>query len=229
MNTKIATLKFTKRIGDMAKPSEQFVHLDGVVAGAVWKEQVQVRNNKGVQSLKWRWFARCGVDSKVLGKGTRIALIFGGGYADRDEAAQALLKEWEGIAGGQQAESKPEAPEAPQESPRPKSKTERFLASFQAVVIRPEHRNYGDESPCLRDCGIGASIASKLIHWAEHFVPHETLVCTLESGTSGRPANTWHWMPAFLQDAFRKHTELFGEADLPPAALRMRDTGSCWE
>lgn len=111
----------------------------------------------------------------------------------------------------------------------PKNKTERFLASFQAVQIKPEHRNHGDETPCLRDCGIGASIASKLIQWAEHVKSHESLVCTLESGPNGRASNTWHWMPAFLQAAFRKHTEMFGESDLPPAAIRMRDTGSCWD
>lgn len=114
------------------------------------------------------------------------------------------------------------------QSAAPRTKTERFLASFRAVVIRPEHRNFGDETPCLRDCGIPPAIATKLIYWAEHVVGAESLVCTFEYRTTGRNMKTWHWMPAFLQDAFRKHTEMFGDMDLPEAARRMRDTGSCW-
>jgi hypothetical protein len=110
----------------------------------------------------------------------------------------------------------------------PRTKTERFLASFKAVPILPEHRNHGDETPCLRDCGIPAAVATKLIHWAEHEVGQEALVCTFESRNSGRNLKTWHWRPAFLQAAFAKHTEMFGEADLPDAARRMRDTGNCF-
>ena len=107
------------------------------------------------------------------------------------------------------------------------TKTERFLASFCAVAILPEHRNYGDETPCLRDCGIPPAIASKLIKWAENEVGHESLVATLETN-SGRVVKTWHWMEPFLQAAFKKHTEMFGESDLPEAARLIRDTGSCW-
>lgn len=109
----------------------------------------------------------------------------------------------------------------------PRNKTERFLASFKAVAILPEHRNHGNETPCLRDCGIAPSIASKLIAWAENEVGHESLVCTLET-QSGRHLKTWHWMESYLQAAFKMHTEMFGDADLPEAARRMRDTGSCW-
>ena len=108
----------------------------------------------------------------------------------------------------------------------PATKTDRFLSSFRAVVIQSEHRNYGDESPCLRDCGIPAAIATKLIHWAEREVGHECLVCTFEYRNTGRTVKTWHWREAFLQAAFRKHTEMFGEDDLPEAARRMRYTGS---
>lgn len=114
------------------------------------------------------------------------------------------------------------------QAPTPRTKTERFLTSFAAVEIQAGHRNHGDETPCLRDCGIPAAIASQLIHWAEHVAGSECLVCTFEYRTTGRTLKTWHWMPAFLQAAFTKHTELFGDADLPEAARRMRDTGSCW-
>ena len=114
------------------------------------------------------------------------------------------------------------------QSIKPRTKTDRYLASFQSVAIRSEHRNHGDETPCLRDCGIPAAIATKLIHWAENVVGVESLVCTFEYRNTGRNMKTWHWMPAFLQEAFRKHTEMFGDADLPDAARRMRDTGSCF-
>lgn len=116
-----------------------------------------------------------------------------------------------------------------QEPLRPRTKTERFLASFRAVAILPEHRNLGDETPCLRDCGIPPAIATKLIHWAEHEVGHEGLVCTFEFRDTGRNMKTWHWRESFLQAAFLKHTEMFGDEDLPEAARRMRNTGSCWE
>lgn len=114
------------------------------------------------------------------------------------------------------------------QSSMPRTKTERFLASFQSVAIRSEHRNHGDETPCLRDCEIPPAIATKLIHWAENDVGSESLVCTFEYRNTGRTVRTWHWKPEFLQAAFLKHTEMFGEADLPEAARRMRDTGSCF-
>lgn len=109
----------------------------------------------------------------------------------------------------------------------PRTKTERYLASFRSVTILPEHRNFGNESPCLRDCGIPAAIATKLIRWAEYEVGGEALVCTLVMN-SGRSVKTWHWMESFLQAAFKKHTEMFGDSDLPEPARRMRDTGRCW-
>ncbi len=108
----------------------------------------------------------------------------------------------------------------------PRNKTERFLVSFQAVVLKPEHYNYNNEGPCLRDCGISAGVASKLIHWAEYC--GESLTVTFEYRNTGRVVPCWCWSPSFLQAAFVKHTELFGEADLSEAARRMRDTGSCW-
>ncbi len=107
-----------------------------------------------------------------------------------------------------------------------RTKTERFLASFQAVEIRPEHRNFGNEGPCLRDCGIPSTVASQLIHWAEHC--GESLTVTFEYRNTGRVVACWCWEPSFLQAAFVKHTDLFGEEDLPLAARRMRDTGTCF-
>lgn len=97
------------------------------------------------------------------------------------------------------------------------TKTQRLLQSFAAVELLPEHRNYGDETPALRDFGVAPSVATALIRWGE---PHD-LVCTFETA-SGRSNNTYSWKPEFLVAAVKKHIELFGEAgkaDLPERLL----------
>lgn len=93
------------------------------------------------------------------------------------------------------------------------TKTQRLLQSFSSVELRHEHRNYGDETPALRDFGIAPSIATALIRWGEQ---HD-LVCTFETA-AGRSNNAYSWKPEFLVAAVNKHLELFGEAgkaDLP--------------
>jgi hypothetical protein len=80
-----------------------------------------------------------------------------------------------------------------------------------------EHRNYGDQTPALRDLGMAPTIATALIRWGEN----ECLVCTFENGRGVGP-NAYSWKPAFLSAAFKKHIELFGEvgrADLTPSML----------
>lgn len=97
------------------------------------------------------------------------------------------------------------------------TKTQRLLQSFAAVELLPEHRNWGDETPALRDFGFAPSIATALIRWGEQ----HSLVCTFEDA-QGRSNNTYHWKPEFLAAAVSKHLELFGEAgksDLPESLL----------
>lgn len=99
----------------------------------------------------------------------------------------------------------------------PLNKTERFLKSFASVELKPEHLNHGDEGPHLREFGVPASIATRLIRWGEE---HQ-LVCYFEN-FSGRSNNTYCWQPSFLRAAVAKHIELFGEQgllDLPAALL----------
>lgn len=101
----------------------------------------------------------------------------------------------------------------------PRNKTERLLKSFQSVVLLPEHRNYGDQYPTLRDYGIAGSVATALIRWGET----EELVCTFEN-EHGKGPNAYSWMPAFIKAAAKKHVELFGEVgrkDLPPTMLTL--------
>lgn len=103
----------------------------------------------------------------------------------------------------------------------PKStKTQRLLQSFAAVDLLPEHRNYGDETPALRDFGVAPSVATALIRWGEQ---HD-LVCTFENA-AGRSNNAYSWKPEFLVAAVKKHIELFGEAgkaDLPERLFNYR-------
>lgn len=100
------------------------------------------------------------------------------------------------------------------------SKTQRLLQSFAAVKLQPEHRNYGNEGPALRDFGVAPSVATALIRWgAQH-----DLVCRFET-VGGRSNNAYSWQPAFLRAAVQKHLELFGEAgqaDLPERLLNYR-------
>lgn len=91
--------------------------------------------------------------------------------------------------------------------PRRLSKTQRLLQSFASVELQPEHYNYGDEGPWLRDFGVAPSIAAALIRWGEQ----HTLVCTFEDA-QGRSNGCHSWKPAFLAEAVRKHLELFGES-----------------
>lgn len=97
------------------------------------------------------------------------------------------------------------------------TKTQRLLHAFASVEQLPEHRNYGDETPALRDFGMAPSVATALIRWGEQ---HD-LVCTFENA-AGRSNNAYSWQPAFLVAAVRKHLELYGEAgraDLPEKLL----------
>jgi hypothetical protein len=97
------------------------------------------------------------------------------------------------------------------------TKTQRLLQSFGAVELRAEHRNYGDETPALRDFGIAPSIATALIRWGEH---HD-LVCTFEN-RNGHSNNAYSWKPQFLKAAVEKHLEIFGDAgraDIPQPLL----------
>jgi len=105
----------------------------------------------------------------------------------------------------------------------PLTKTQRLLHSFSSVILRPEHCNYNDETPALRDFGMAPSIATALIRWGEQ----HCLVCTF-GNAAGRSNNTYSWQPEFLVDAVNKHIELFGEEgekDIPEKLLLFAKTG----
>lgn len=86
-NTALAYFK----IAGSTKSAHQCVSVDEAAIGAVWREQVHVPDGKGRQKLKWRWFPRCALDQKTLGRGTRAAVILGAGYASKAKAVEALV------------------------------------------------------------------------------------------------------------------------------------------
>jgi len=97
------------------------------------------------------------------------------------------------------------------------TKIQRLLHSFKLVELLPEHRNYGDETPALRDFGMAPSIATALIRWGES----ECLVCRFENA-NGRSNNAYSWKPEFLKAAVASHLKAFGiegRADIPQALL----------
>jgi hypothetical protein len=83
------SFSFSNQAGS-TKSSHQRVAINGKPAGEVWREQAHVWDTRGKQSLKWRWFARCEGDTKVLGKGSRIAMIVGAGFTSKATAADQL-------------------------------------------------------------------------------------------------------------------------------------------
>lgn len=78
----------------------------------------------------------------------------------------------------------------------PSTKTARLMHSFQSVTLTRAHRNYGDETPALRDYGLAPGIASALIRWGET----EDLVCTF-TDSRGVGRNAYSWQPRFIRDA----------------------------
>ncbi|WP_199031387.1 hypothetical protein [Ralstonia sp. ASV6] len=78
-------------VPDAVRSAQQHVEINNIDAGEVWREQVHVPDGKGRQSLKWRWFARCEGETKVLGKGTRAAVIVGAGFTSKHKAAEAIF------------------------------------------------------------------------------------------------------------------------------------------
>lgn len=104
------------------------------------------------------------------------------------------------------------------------TKTARLLKSFQSVELTPEHINYGDEGPCLREYGIAGSTATALIRWGET----ETLVCYFENARGVTP-NIHHWTYSFLKAAFQKHVDIFGQKgllDIPKVPKEMLELRS---
>ncbi len=87
------------KVPGSTKSAHQLVTIDDVDVGDVWREQAQVPDRKGHQTLKWRWFARSTGGHTVLGRGTRAAVILGAGYSGKDRAVDALVSHRAALVG----------------------------------------------------------------------------------------------------------------------------------
>ena len=73
------------------RSGHQQVHVGGKPVGEIWREAVSIPRSKARNPMKWRWFARAGNDETILGRGTRLALLTGAGFASKNKATEALL------------------------------------------------------------------------------------------------------------------------------------------
>lgn len=73
------------------KTAHSIVSVDDVNEGSIWREMVSIPDSKGKVSKKWRWFAKCR-DSNTIGRGTRLAVLFGPGFKTKDAAIAALTE-----------------------------------------------------------------------------------------------------------------------------------------
>lgn len=80
------------KVPSSAKEGHQLVEIDDQIAGEVWLEVVPSpcpKKRRGAAPI-WRWFAKCLIDGKMLGRGHRLAVLSGGGYVSKEKAAVAL-------------------------------------------------------------------------------------------------------------------------------------------
>lgn len=80
------------KVPSSEKEGHQIVEIDDQVAGEVWLEAVPsscAKKRRGAVPI-WRWFAKCLIDGKTIGRGPRLAVLTGGGYVSKEKAAVAL-------------------------------------------------------------------------------------------------------------------------------------------
>lgn len=77
------------RVEGSDKGAHQYVQIDGARIGEIWRGQLTIRDAKGNQCEKWRWFGRP--------MGTEVALGDNGsstgdkGFGSKDKAVDALI------------------------------------------------------------------------------------------------------------------------------------------
>lgn len=85
-----------KSVAGSVKSAHQQVAIDGEKVGEIWREQVNVVVSKFTEprrmGLKWRWFAKRSGDAGTLGRGTRVAMLMGPGFKNKDAATAALAE-----------------------------------------------------------------------------------------------------------------------------------------
>lgn len=83
-----------RTVKESSRSSHQVVLINDQEAGEVWREQVHVVVSKLTEprrmARKWRWYAKRLGEQTVLGKGTRAAMLMGGGFSSKVKAAEQL-------------------------------------------------------------------------------------------------------------------------------------------
>ncbi len=83
-----------KKLANSTKSAHHSVAIDGLVVGEIWREKALVVVSKLTaprrSAVRDRWFARVAGDLKIIGRGTRAAMLLGAGFKSKDEAIAAL-------------------------------------------------------------------------------------------------------------------------------------------
>lgn len=73
------------------KSAHQWVEVDGIVVGEVWRELIRVRSD-GHSGQLWRWFAKMPDMSSTLGHGLRLPDMNGAGFVSKEKAADTFIE-----------------------------------------------------------------------------------------------------------------------------------------
>jgi hypothetical protein len=75
------------RVTGSNKGAHQYVVIDGIKIGEIWRQQVSQSTSFGTRGLKWRWFA---VSYRRLGLPSVPFELSSDGYGTKDKAIDAL-------------------------------------------------------------------------------------------------------------------------------------------
>jgi hypothetical protein len=83
-----------RTVKESSLSAHQLVLINDQEAGEIWREQTHVVVSKLTEPRKmvrkWRWYAKRLGEQTVLGKGTRAAMLMGGGFSSKVKAAEQL-------------------------------------------------------------------------------------------------------------------------------------------
>ncbi len=77
------------KVNQSEKGAHQYLQIDGVRVGDIWREHLRIKDAKGNQCEKWRWFARPEGITTVLGEA--VSSTGDKGFGSKDRAVDALI------------------------------------------------------------------------------------------------------------------------------------------
>lgn len=75
------------RIKGTSKGAHQYVVIDGIRIGEIWRQQVSQATSNGKYVLKWRWFAQ---SYRTGDQTSKSCAVSPEGYGTKDKAVDAL-------------------------------------------------------------------------------------------------------------------------------------------